>query len=200
MKNTLLLFLVAISLIRCSGPSAEYLDEVRAYQDNQNQKFSNTETSPLPDEAIPSFHGLEYYPVNEDYRVSASFVLTPETEPFQMPTTTSRLVWYRKYAEAYFELDGQELVLGIYQNQEAARVEKYKNNLFLPFKDLSNAHGSYGGGRYIDLKIPDGENIIIDFNMSYNPYCAYNDRYSCPIPPEENHLNVEIPVGIKAYH
>ncbi len=132
--------------------------------------------------------------------MSASFVLTPETEPFQMPTTTSRLVWYRKYAEAYFELDGQELVLSIYQNQEAARVEKYKNNLFLPFKDLTNAHGSYGGGRYIDLKIPEGKSIIIDFNKSYNPYCAYSDRYSCPIPPEENHLKIEIPVGIKAYH
>jgi len=200
MKNTTLFILISLLLMQCSGPSAEYLEEIQAYQQSQNQKFSNSETSPLPDEEIPSFHGLEYYPVNEEYRVSARFVLTPETEPFQMPTTTSRLVWYRKYAEANFELDGQELVLSIYQNQEAARVEKYKNNLFLPFKDLTNAHGSYGGGRYIDLKIPEGESIIIDFNKSYNPYCAYSDRYSCPIPPEENHLNVEIPVGIKDYH
>jgi len=72
--------------------------------------------------------------------------------------------------------------------------------LFLPFTDLTNGTVSYGGGRYIDLKIPEEEDaIVIDFNTAYNPYCAYSPRYSCPIPPEENHLEIEIPVGVKQY-
>lgn len=192
--------MVAMLLTSCTGPSSEYLAEVAAYQESQNLKFSDPETSPLHDEAIPSFHGLEYYPIDEDCRVEAKLVLTSDAEPFQMPTTTSRIVWYRKYGEVHFELNGKAMVLSLYQNLDAIKIEKYKNNLFLPFKDLTNAHGSYGGGRYIDLLIPKGETIIIDFNKSYNPYCAYNDRYSCPIPPDENHLKVEIPAGIKAYH
>lgn len=200
MKNTLLLLLITLSLIHCSGPSAAYLEEIQAYQDSQNKKFADPEASPLPDEDRADFHGLDFYPIDDNYRVESRIVVTPDSEPFQMSTSTSRLVWYKKYAEARFELNGEEQVLAVYQNMEAIKIEKYKDNLFLPFKDRTNAHGSYGGGRYIDLKIPEGESIIIDFNKSYNPYCAYNDRYSCPIPPEENHLKLEIPVGIKAYH
>ena len=66
-------------------------------------------------------------------------------------------------------------------------------------KVLTNSNESYGGGRFIDLKIPDGKAIVIDFNKAYNPYCAYNHRYSYPVPPEVNHLNIAIPAGVKAY-
>ena len=75
--------------------------------------------------------------------------------------------------------------------------EKYKNYLFLPYTDLTNGFESYGGGRYIDLTIPDCNEIIIDFNKSYAPSCAYNHSYSCPVPPKENHLNVRIEAGVK---
>ena len=77
----------------------------------------------------------------------------------------------------------------------------YANYLFLPFNDNTNGKTSYGGGRFIDLEIPEAgsKTIVIDFNKSYNPYCAYNHKYSCPIPPSENNLNVEISAGVKAY-
>ena len=75
-------------------------------------------------------------------------------------------------------------------------TEKYKNYLFLPFTDLSNDEESYAGGRFIDLEIPEGNEIAIDFNRAYNPYCAYNDKYSCPIPPKENFLNMKILGGV----
>ena len=71
------------------------------------------------------------------------------------------------------------------------------DHLFLPFTDNTNGVETYGGGRYIDLKIPAGNTINIDFNKAYNPYCAYSDKYSCPIPPPENHLDIEIKAGIK---
>jgi uncharacterized protein (DUF1684 family) len=76
---------------------------------------------------------------------------------------------------------------------------KYKNHIFVPFTDLTTGSESYGGGRYVDLELPFSDKVIIDFNRAYNPYCAYNHKYSCAIPPEENHLNVAIKAGVKAF-
>jgi uncharacterized protein (DUF1684 family) len=77
------------------------------------------------------------------------------------------------------------------------KQKEYKKYLFIPFRDLTSGKESYGGGRYIDTEIPAGETLILDFNRAYNPYCAYSHRYSCPIPPEENTLKVEIRAGEK---
>jgi uncharacterized protein (DUF1684 family) len=90
--------------------------------------------------------------------------------------------------------------LAIYQNVDLVNTAGYEDYLFIPFKDLTNGEDTYGGGRYLDLKIPEGETILIDFNRAYNPYCAYNHNYSCPIPPFENHLKVKIEAGVKKYH
>ena len=139
---------------------------------------------------------MKYFATHEKYRVIADFSLTPDAYVFLMPTSTERVVEYRKYGIARFELDGKEYQLSIYQNQAFKDREGFEKHLFLPFKDLTNGQGSYGGGRYIDLTIPEGETIILDFNKCYNPYCAYNGNYSCPIPPDENHLDVEIPAGV----
>ena len=76
---------------------------------------------------------------------------------------------------------------------------EYSNHLFIPFNDITNGVETYDAGRYIDLEIPKGDTIIIDFNKAYNPYCAYNDGYSCPIPPEENNLEVEVKAGVMAF-
>ena len=78
-------------------------------------------------------------------------------------------------------------------------MEKFKKHLFLPFTDLTSGVESYGGGRYIDLEATDKDTMIVDFNQAYNPYCAYNEKYSCPIVPEENDLKVEIKAGVKAF-
>ena len=77
--------------------------------------------------------------------------------------------------------------------------EEFVDYLFLPFTDLTNGEATYAGGRYIDLAIPDGDTLIIDFNKSYNPYCAYNKKYSCPIVPKVNHLEIDINAGVKAF-
>ncbi|MCB0475507.1 MAG: DUF1684 domain-containing protein, partial [Flavobacteriaceae bacterium] len=98
-----------------------------------------------------------------------------------------------------FELNGQSLKLHVYQNQELIKQAEYENHIFIPFTDLSSGNESYGGGRYIDLEIPRGDTLVIDFNKAYNPYCAYNHKYSCPIPPRENSLPVAIHAGVKAF-
>ena len=76
---------------------------------------------------------------------------------------------------------------------------EYEDYLFLPFTDKTNGDSSYGGGRYLDLKLPEGDSIIIDFNQAYNPYCAYNDKYSCPVPPKSNNLDIEVLAGVKTF-
>jgi hypothetical protein len=117
-----------------------------------------------------------------------------------MKTTTTRAPMYKKFAEALFVINGINCKLNIYQNIDLTKKPNYEDYLFLPFTDLTNGDESYGGGRYIDLKVSDSDTIIIDFNKAYNPYCAYNHKYSCPIPPAENTLSVEIKAGVKKYH
>lgn len=175
------------------------IEELTAFQKELNEKYADPEKSPLKEKDRLNFKSLDFFPFDENFKVTAKFVRTENEEPFEMPTTTDRLPVYVKYGEVHFEIDGTPLMLNIYQNVELVKKEKYKDYLFLPFTDETNGVESYGGGRYIDLKIPEGNTVILDFNESYNPYCAYNDKYSCPIPPVENHLKVQIKAGVMGF-
>ncbi|MFT5915813.1 MAG: hypothetical protein ACI81T_002316 [Bacteroidia bacterium] len=142
------------------------------------------------------FKGLDYFPINQSYKVEAKFTRTPDSKPFKMQTSTSRAPVYQKYGEVEFELNGKTQKLNLYQSHGLREKEEYKNYLFIPFYDLTNSFDSYGGGRYIDLEIPEGEIMIIDFNKAYNPYCAYGNNYSCPIA---NRLKIKVEAGVKAW-
>ena len=108
---------------------------------------------------------------------------------------------YREYGQVSFRIKDTLLTLHVYQNIDLINNATYKNYLFVPFNDLTNYVATYGGGRYIDITIDDIKNgkVLIDFNKCYNPYCAYADGYSCPIPPKENYLQMEIRAGEKAF-
>jgi len=191
--------LYLLFLNSCIDSNEEYYKDLTAYRKEINIMFSDSTTSPLPKEDLLHFKGLEFFPVDPAYSIEADFQITPGSETFKMPMSKERIVWYRKYGVAKFTLKGKELSLAVYQNQDLVKKEGYEDYLFLPFKDLTNGVETYGGGRYIDLRIPDGDKILIDFNKAYNPYCAYNYKYSCPIPPDENHLQVEIKAGVLDY-
>ena len=175
------------------------VEAVMAHQHSENEHFRDKEKTILTAEDFEDFAGLEFYPIDLKYRVKAKFVRTPAELPFLMPTTTDRLPEYVKYGEAHFSMDGKELKLALYQSTEAYDEAGYEDYLFLPFTDLTSGDGSYGGGRFLDARIPKGNKIFLDFNKAYNPYCAYNYKYSCPIPPKENDLLVRIEAGIKAF-
>ena len=98
-----------------------------------------------------------------------------------------------------FTINGQLLKLNVYQSEPEIDSDADSDYLFLPFLDATNGETSYGGGRYIDLTIPTTDELIIDFNKAYNPYCAYNEKYSCPIVPRENYLALEIRAGVKRF-
>jgi uncharacterized protein (DUF1684 family) len=116
-----------------------------------------------------------------------------------MKTTTDRLPEYRKYGEVHFKLDGEERILEVYQSLDVAKKPGYEDYLFIPFTDETNGIDTYEVGRYIDLTIPTSEGVVIDFNKCYNPYCSYGSGYSCPIPPEANHLPIKIEAGEMKY-
>jgi len=181
------------------GQNAFVKDSVIAFQDQINSEYADAKQSPLLEKDLKNFDSLDFYPISEKFFVLAKFMRTPDEKPFEMPTTTARKPMYVKYGEAHFSIDGKLFKLNIYQSQDLKKIEKYKNSLFLPFTDLTSGVDSYGGGRYVDLKIPEADVIAIDFNTAYNPYCAYNHKYSCPIPPQENDLEIEIKAGVKKF-
>jgi uncharacterized protein (DUF1684 family) len=171
-----------------------------AFQADLNTEFANPAESPLTAEDLKAFKALDFYPIDAKYRVEAVFVRTPNEKIFKMKTSTTRAPEYVKYGELRFVLDGKACQLNLYQNIELVKKEGFADYLFLPFFDLSCGKESYIGGRYLDLRIPKGNTIIIDFNKAYNPYCAYNHKYSCPIVPLENNLDLAILAGVKKFH
>jgi len=199
MKNSLLvLFLVQLSF----GFAQEKfnISSTEKFQKEINAEYAAAKTSPLTKADLASFKTLDFYPINEKYFVVAQFTRTAKEKPFEMQTSTDRKPVYVKYGEVEFTLDGKALKLNVYRNIELSKQKKYKDYLFLPFSDLTSGNESYIGGKYIDLKIPKDNTIAIDFNTSYNPYCAYNHIYSCPKVPLENDLNVDIKAGVKKFH
>ncbi len=179
--------------------SNDYLKEIEQHRDSINNLFRDSEASPLTDEDRKAFKDLDFFPADSSYRVKARFVRTPNEKSFLMPTTTDRKAVYTKYGELHFKLVNKDYKLNIYQNTEIILTEGYEDYLFLPFTDLTNGEQTYGGGRYIDMRIPDNDTITIDFNKAYNPYCTYNKKYSCPIVPGENDLDIEIRAGVKDF-
>lgn len=179
--------------------SSEALADIIKFQKKMNGEFRDPETSPLPDRYRKDFDGLDFFDPDTTFRIMAKFKRTPEALPFLMPTTTERQSEEVVYGVLEFRLYGRSHKLEVYQNQELKEQEQYKDYLFLPFADLTNGEETYGGGRYLDLSIPVGDSILIDFNKAYNPYCAYNPKYSCPLVPKQNRLDVAVKAGVKTF-
>ena len=198
--RTILLFVFLVQLNFGFGQEKFDASSVTKFQEVINSEYADAKTSPLLAEDLAVFKTLDFYPINEKFFVTAKFVRTENEKPFEMKTTGERKPMYVKYGEAYFVLDGKDFKLNIYKNIELSKKKEYKDYLFLPFSDLTCGNESYIGGKYIDMKVPKGETMVIDFNTSYNPYCAYSHKYSCPKVPLENDLNIEIKAGVKKFH
>ena len=197
MRNLILLILF-VGLNACSQKKRPLLGET-PFQRELNAFYKDASTSPLKAKDLKNFNGLAFFKVDTAYRVHAHFKRTPNETPFKMKTTTNRLPEYVKYGEVMFDLNGESFALNVYQSLELKQNGDYEDYLFLPFLDETNGYESYGGGRYIDLKLPKNDSIVIDFNTAYNPYCAYNDKYSCPVVPRVNYLRTRVEAGVKAF-
>lgn len=145
---------------------------------------------------------LRFYPIQEKYKVTASFKPAENMEWFTMETSGTMKQVYRIYGTVTFSIHDTMVSLQVLQSQMLLTNPKYKDNLFLPFTDKTTGNETYEVGRYIDLQLGDIQNnkVVIDFNKNYNPYCAYiSGRYNCPIPPKANDLPVAITAGEKKY-
>jgi len=145
---------------------------------------------------------MSFFPVNEKYKMTCKFERTMNSPWFRMESSGPIKKNYRVYGVIHFTINDTTVTLNIYQGQDLMTTKQYKDHLFIPFTDATSGEETYESGRYIDLEIKDiiNENVLIDFNKAYNPYCAYvSGKYNCPIPPAENRLTVAIRAGEKAF-
>ncbi len=150
--------------------------------------FRRSGQSPIPAEQRAAFSGLAYYEENEALALEVTVEPFAKKTEVQIQTTTGETRWYRRYGQFSFTVDGQEARLTIYQTP---------NGFFLPFVDAGAGTETYPAGRYLDPEPLGGNRFRVNFNLAYNPYCAYSDNWSCPITPAENYLSVSIRAGEK---
>jgi uncharacterized protein len=198
----LLVFAVLVLSLTASGQTFYGTSDIKVFRDGRDHEFRNRKDSPLKEEDFAGFKGLNYYPEDKAYSIKAKFTRTADEKYFQMPTSSGKMKMFIKYGVLKFKIAGKSLVLAVYQ-ADPAMLEKfpeYADMLFVPFKDATNRTETYGGGRYIDIKKPAGSQVMLDFNLAYNPNCAYGgDKWNCPVPPRENVLDIEIKAGEKRY-
>lgn len=190
------LAIVFYSLPKAADPANAYATQIQQARRQKNQQFRTAANSPLTPAQKLAFDSLSYFAPAINYRVSAHLRRTAAAPTLALPRNDGGTDAYRAWATADFTLPGQG------QPQHVQLLQKVspagaQEPLFLPFADATNGHGTYGGGRYLDLPVPaDGaEEITLDFNLAYNPYCAYNAGYTCPLPPAQNRLTVPVPAG-----
>jgi len=196
------IFLVILGIICVNVPvfsqtDTAVINDTKRFQGTLRMEYENPNTTPLSSTAKKAFTGIHFYPFNAKYAVNARFVRTPGEKPFQMSTSSGMRKTYIKYGEVFFVIDKKEYKLNVYQSQELLKSVEYKDYLFIPFTDATSGNETYKGGRYIDLDIPGGDHIEVNFNKAYHPYCAYTEGYNCPIPPQENTLPIKIEAGVR---
>jgi uncharacterized protein (DUF1684 family) len=167
-----------------------YIDTIESDRVQKDHFFRGSPHSPIMDRV--NFTGLDYYPPNPDFRYTLPLQRAGKPEPLTFQTSTGPERTYYRIGTVQFEVEGQAAQLAIYKSNG-------HDDLFLPFRDATSANETYGAGRYLEPQDLGGGQLLVDFNLCYNPFCAYSDAYSCPLPPFENHLKVAIRAGEKAY-
>jgi len=166
------------------------MSELTDFRAEKDEFFGRHPQSPLTPDQRRGFVGLQYFPENDALRLEVQAEPLFDQQPMQMQTSTGGVQMYVRHARFKFQADGQEAELTIYQSE---------NGYFLPFVDSLAGKETYPAGRYLEPESLPGNRFLVDFNLAYNPYCAYNEMWSCPITPAENRLKVPIRAGEKLY-
>jgi uncharacterized protein len=197
---TIIAVITVVAIIYYTASSgkgdAEYKKQVKASRKEKNDYMKNSEESPFK-KSPKAFDSLKYFAPNMKFRLVADLEPVENKQMVILGTSDGKEQRYLEYARAKFTLDGLPCSLLILEIVEDGPD---KGTLFLAFADQSSTIETYGAGRYLDIKkTPGAENITLDFNEAYNPYCAYSEEFSCPLPPKENILPVLIAAGEKTY-
>lgn len=196
--SSILLFGLCINL---QAQNADYKKQVVYYQDSINHFLKNPTSTYILKEEFDDFESMNFFAISDEYKIHALLIESPTHEVFKLTYSKDpNAPVYVVYGQVHFEVNGKKCNLNVYQKTDWLGNPELKNQLFLPFKDWTNGPQSYGGGRFLDLTIPkEGNMLTIDFNMSYNPPCAYNYNMACPLIPESNYIETEVYAGILAY-
>jgi len=166
------------------------MDDLQVFRRAKDEYFASDPHSPLTRSQKKNFSGLEYFPEAPELRLVVEVEIFPDQAEIEMQTSTGDVQHYRRYGRFRFGIEGQEAALTIYVSE---------NGYFLPFVDSLAGKETYPAGRYLEPEaLPDGK-FLVDFNLAYNPYCAYNDLWSCPLTPFENRVKVPIRAGEKIF-
>lgn len=195
MSNLKTSFLVIFLLLTFSAYSQNnYYESLQEERISFEQKLLHTD-SVLNVEEKEAIQSLNHFPIDSSWVLTAQFKKR-KGKAFEMPTTTARTPKYKRIGYLHFKRNEEKFKLAVYKNLGLTAAE-YKNYVFIPFKDGNAPDLTYGGGRYLDLEMSiKDKTVLVDFNKAYNPYCVYSYRYSCPITPEENHVDVKVNAGI----
>lgn len=169
-----------------------YIDSIEMQRAMKDRDFRGNPHSPIEDRV--NFEGLNYYPPDPAYRLTLPLQQDPHPKTLELATSTGDRQFFRRLGTIEFELEGQPAAtLAIYQSLD-------HDGLFLPFRDATSGVETYGAGRYLEPELLSTSELVVDFNLAYNPYCAFSDLFSCPLPPTENQLtDVAIRAGEKMY-
>lgn len=169
-----------------------YIAALEAQRAEKDSFFRMSPYSPLEPEDRQGFTGLDYYPPDPGFQYALPLQPAAEPEPLTFQTSTGDEQNYFRIGTVTFEVEGESATMAIYRSAD-------HDELFLPFHDATSGKETYGAGRYLEpVELEDGA-VLVDFNLAYNPYCAYSPHYSCPLPPVENWLKVPIRAGEKDY-
>jgi uncharacterized protein (DUF1684 family) len=166
------------------------MTKLEAFRADKDHFFATDRESPLTPEQKRGFRGLKYFAENPDLRLVVDVDEFPQKDEIRMQTTTGDVQPHTRFGRFKFTVDGQEAELTIYADP---------HGFFLPFVDSLAGTETYGAGRYLEPEPLGKGKFLVDFNLAYNPYCAYDDRWSCPITPRENRLKVPIRAGEKVF-
>ncbi|SFC24305.1 hypothetical protein SAMN05444422_10630 [Halobiforma haloterrestris] len=183
----------------------QWRDELEAKRAEKNEFFAEHPQSPIPPEERDGFDGLDYFDPDPEYRVTATATVHDDPEVVLMDTTAGREMRYLWTVTLSVDLERTDedledatLELAAYQ-QERPQGNRAEEPLFIPFRDKTTGQQTYQGGRYMELapdrELTDGDELVVDFNLAYTPFCAYSETFDCPLPPEENWLEAAIPAG-----
>lgn len=177
---------------------ADYTQQILEYRKTRKIRLLEGTNAPLSPQSLS---GLRYFPPDPNYRIAGTFERTPDAQPFTMATITGEPEEYVQYGTFQFSWNGANKTLSIYRRLSHIRSPLTRDILFLPFLDTTNGEQTYGGGRYLDLRISDirGKALTVDFNLAYNPYCVYKEGFSCPRPPIQNTLDFPVKAGEKLF-
>lgn len=192
-------FLPWATLLSCAQ-SNEHRENVLAWQQSQNEEFKDPVRTPLMAEDRTNFQGHNFFPIDKDYRVTARFESTPESPIFLLATSKGTEKRYRRLGKLHFILKEKAITIEAYIPVQGFGMAALGQHVFIPISDQTNGNTTYDAGRYLHIDgVPASREWILDFNKLYNPFCAYNANFECPIVPEPNQLDIPIEAGIKGF-